>query len=44
VIMRIDGSKEVGLEIIIEKTSICCCLVIRIYDIGRNWNIKIANR
>jgi hypothetical protein len=38
----IDASKEVGLEIIIEKTKYM--LLSHHQNIGQNWDIKIANR
>jgi hypothetical protein len=34
----IDASKEVGLEINVEKTKYICC-----YLVNRMWDIKIAN-
>jgi hypothetical protein len=37
-----DGSKEVGLEINVEKTNYM--LLSRHQNAGQNWNIKIANR
>jgi hypothetical protein len=37
----IDASKEVGLEINVEKTK--NMLVSRHQNVGQNWNIKIAN-
>jgi hypothetical protein len=38
----IDAGKEVGLEINVEKTK--HMLVCRHQNVGRNWDIKIANR
>jgi hypothetical protein len=38
----IDVSKEIGLEINVEKTKYM--LLSRHQDVGQNWNIKIANR
>jgi hypothetical protein len=38
----IDASKEVGLEINVEKTKYM--LLSRHQNVGRNWDIKIANR
>jgi hypothetical protein len=38
----IDASKDVGLEINIEKTKYM--LLSRRQNVGRNWDIKIANR
>jgi hypothetical protein len=38
----IDASKEVGLEINVEKTK--CMLTSRQQNVGQNWDIKIANR
>jgi hypothetical protein len=38
----IDASKEVGLEINVDKTK--CMLLSRTQNIGRNRNIKITNR
>jgi hypothetical protein len=36
----IDGSKEVGLEVNVQKRSLCWCLVTRM----QNQDLKIANR
>jgi hypothetical protein len=38
----IDASKEVGLEINVEKTKYM--LLSRHQNVGQNWDIKIANR
>jgi hypothetical protein len=38
----IDASKEVGIEIIVEKTK--CMLLSRHQNVGQNQDIKIANR
>jgi hypothetical protein len=38
----IDASKEVGLEINIDKTKYT--MLSRHQNVGRNWDIKIANR
>jgi hypothetical protein len=37
-----DSSKEVGLEINVEKTK--CMLLSRYQNLGRNWDIKLANK
>jgi hypothetical protein len=38
----IDASKEVGLEVNVEKTKYI--LVSRDQNVGQNWEIKIANK
>jgi hypothetical protein len=40
----IDASKEVGLEINVEKTKYTCMLLSCHQNVGQNWYIKIANR
>jgi hypothetical protein len=38
----IDASKEVGLEISVDRTKYM--LLSRHQNVGQNWNVKIANR
>jgi hypothetical protein len=42
--MLIDASKEVGLEINVEKTKYTRMLLSRHQNIGQNQDMKIANR